>query len=184
MAPKLESQDANEDGLALKKMIAAGSGLPLHFLAEPEGSNRSTAEFAGGPTYRHFEQRQEYFTWMISDLAKVVMRRRNMVNSRIQNEPSLQVTGADLRARDNAALSVAMSTASNALGALRDRAVIDDAEMLRMVYRFAGEVVDVEALLARGKKAGFPLTMVPAARSSHAWAGRSGERARSGQAGG
>jgi hypothetical protein len=38
--PRLESSDANEDGLALKKMIAAGCGLPLHFLAEPEGSNR------------------------------------------------------------------------------------------------------------------------------------------------
>lgn len=157
MSPRLESQDANEDGLALKKMIAAGSGLPLHFLAEPEGSNRSTAESAGGPTYRHFEQRQEYFTWLINDLVKIVIRRRGMVDLRIKDDASLQVTGADLSARDNAALAVAMSTASNALGALRDRAVIDDAEMLRMVYRFAGEVVDVEAILARGKKAGFPV---------------------------
>jgi hypothetical protein len=157
MSPKLESQDANEDGLALKKMIAAGSGLPLHFLAEPEGSNRSTAESAGGPTYRRFEQRQEYFTWLVTDLAKVVIRRRAMVDGKINASAKLQVTGADLSARDNAALAVAMSTASNALGALRDRAVIDDAEMLRMVYRFAGEVVDVEALLERGKKAGYPV---------------------------
>jgi hypothetical protein len=135
MSPKLESQDANEDGLALKKMIAAGRG----------------------PTYRRFEQRQEYFTWLVTDLAKVVIRRRAMVDGKINASAKLQVTGADLSARDNAALAVAMSTASNALGALRDRAVIDDAEMLRMVYRFAGEVVDVEALLERGKKAGYPV---------------------------
>ena len=31
--PHLESADANTDGLALKKMLAAGAGLPLHFLA-------------------------------------------------------------------------------------------------------------------------------------------------------
>jgi hypothetical protein len=160
MSPRLESQDANEDGLALKKMIAAGSGLPLHFLAEPEGSNRSTAESAGGPTYRHFEQRQEFFTWLVTDLAKIVIKRRAMVDPRIKPEAGMQVTGADLSARDNAALSVAMSTASNALAMLRDRAVIDDAEMLRMVYRFAGEVVDVEAILARGRKEGFPKNMV------------------------
>ncbi len=156
MSPKLESQDANEDGLALKKMIAVGSGLPLHFLAEPEGSNRSTAESAGGPTYRHFEQRQEYFTWLVQDLARVVIRRRAMADGRVRADAGIQVTGADLSARDNAALAVAMSTATNALAQLRDRAVIDDAEFLRMVYRFAGEVVDVEALLARGQKAGVP----------------------------
>ena len=34
--PQLDSTDANADGLALKKMIAAGAGVPLHFLAEPE----------------------------------------------------------------------------------------------------------------------------------------------------
>ena len=33
--PQLDSFEASEDGLALKKMLAAGSGNPLHFLAEP-----------------------------------------------------------------------------------------------------------------------------------------------------
>ena len=79
-----------------------------------------------------------------------------MVDPRIKADAGIQVTGADLSARDNAALAVAMSTASNALAMLRDRAVIDDAELLRMVYRFAGEVVDVEAILARGRREGFP----------------------------
>jgi hypothetical protein len=39
ISPKLEAHDANTDGLALKKMIASGSGVPLHFLAEPESRN-------------------------------------------------------------------------------------------------------------------------------------------------
>ena len=46
--PQLNSQEAGEDGLALKKMIASGAGVPLHFLAEPEGTNRTSAESAGG----------------------------------------------------------------------------------------------------------------------------------------
>jgi len=62
--PTLASADANEDGLSLKKMIAAGTGLPLHFLAEPESATRTTAEAAGGPTFRRFEQRQRYFMWL------------------------------------------------------------------------------------------------------------------------
>lgn len=154
--PRLESQDANEDGLALKKMIAAGAGLPLHFLAEPEGSNRSTAESAGGPTYRHFEQRQEFFTWLVADLARAAAARRARVDPLVCADARIEVNGADLSARDNAALAVAASTVTGALAALRDRAVIDDAELLRMVYRFAGEVVDAEALLERGRRAGPP----------------------------
>jgi len=159
--PQLESQDAGEDGLALKKMLAAGAGLPLHFLAEPESSTKSTAESAGGPTYRHFEQRQEFFCWLVQDLARVVVRRRKMVHPRVKADSQIQVTGADLSARDNAALAVAMTSSISALADLRDRCVIDDAELLRMVYRFAGEVVDVEALLERGRAAGKRLTSNP-----------------------
>ncbi len=68
--PELESGDAATDGLALKKMIAAGAGVPLHFLAEPESATRTTAEAAGGPTFRRFEQRQQFFLWMLGDLAQ------------------------------------------------------------------------------------------------------------------
>ena len=135
-------------------MITAGAGLPLHFLSEPEASNKSTAEFAGGPTYRHFEQRQEFFTWLVGDVARVAVRRRALLDGRLKPDTQIQFTGADLSARDNASLAVAASTVTAALTDLRDRLIIDDAEMLRMVYRFAGEVVDVEALLARGRKAG------------------------------
>jgi hypothetical protein len=40
-----------------------------------------------------------------------------------------------------------------ALRELRDRGLIDDAEMLRLAYRFCGETVDVEEMLARGRAA-------------------------------
>ena len=36
LAPELSSFEAGEDGLALKKMIAIGAGIPPHYLAEPE----------------------------------------------------------------------------------------------------------------------------------------------------
>ena len=69
--PELNGRDAGEDGLALKKMISAGSGNPLHFLAEPESATRTTAEAAGGPTFRHYEQRQNYFLWLLGDVVRV-----------------------------------------------------------------------------------------------------------------
>ncbi len=157
IAPKLESQDAANDGLALKKMIASGAGLPLHFLAEPESATRTTAEAAGGPTYRHFEQRQQFFVWLVGDLLQVVLQRRGLVDAKIDPLVTLSVQGADISARDNVALGLAATYAMSVMGQLRDRRLVDDSELLRLVYRFAGETADVEALLALGNKAP-PLT--------------------------
>jgi hypothetical protein len=36
---------------------------------------------------------------------------------------------------------------------MRNRGLIDDAEMLRLAYRFCGESTDIEEMLARGAKA-------------------------------
>jgi hypothetical protein len=152
--PTLASSDANEDGLALKKMIAAGTGLPLHFLAEPESATRTTAEAAGGPTFRRFEQRQRYFMWLINDVLQVVIRRRAMVDRHMPANPNFELTGADISARDNISLAMAASNLVNSLMILRDRQMMDDSEFLRLTYRFLGEAVDVDAMLARGKEAG------------------------------
>lgn len=137
--PKLDSQDAAQDGLALKKMIAAGAGLPLHFLAEPEGSNRTTAEAAGGPTFRHFEQRQLFFCEVIRQLAELAVRRRAAYDRRVRCDAAIRVQGADLSARDNAALAIATRAASHAFFDLFDRSLISREELLRLIYRFAGE---------------------------------------------
>lgn len=151
--PELASDDAGADGLALKKMICAGAGIPLHFLAEPEGSTRTTAEAAGGPTYRHFEQRQRFFLWVLGDLLKVVLTRRAQVDRRVSGNADIELHGADISARDNISLAMASSNMLPALRELRDRRLIDDAEMLRLAYRFCGETIDVEEMLARGRAA-------------------------------
>jgi hypothetical protein len=67
---------------------------------------------------------------------------------------SIKLTGSDISARDNASLAQAASAIAATFGELRGRGVIDDAELLRVVYRFAGELVDVPEMLGRGKAAG------------------------------
>lgn len=145
--PNLASADANEDGLAIKRMIAAGAGVPLHFLAEPEGATRTTAESAGGPTFRRFEQRQRYFLWMVRDLARIAVFRRAQVERTLDTDAQISVSGTDISARDNAELAGAASAITNAFCQLRDRGLINDTELLRVIYRFAGEVPDVAGLL-------------------------------------
>jgi hypothetical protein len=161
ISPNLSSFEAAEDGLSLKKMIAVGAGYPMHFLAEPESATRTTAESAGGPTFRHLQQRQEFFLWMIEDLIRVVIKRRKIYDRLIKVDEMVKVTGSDISARDNAALAAAASTVAGSFISLRNRGLIDDQELLRMVYRFAGEVVDIEDLLKRGAEAPLPILFTP-----------------------
>jgi hypothetical protein len=150
--PQLDAADANTDGLAIKKMIATGAGIPLHFMAEPEGTNKTTAESAGGPTFRHFEQRQEFFTWLVKDVARVVIRRRATVDKRVKGDAPVDVRGADLSSRDSIALAQASAEIINAFTGLYEKGLIDGSELVRLAYRFAGETVDIQALLDRGAK--------------------------------
>ncbi len=150
--PRLESASAEKDGLALKKMIAAGAGIPLHFLAEPESATRTTADAAGGPTFRRFEQRQQYFLFMMEDILRVVLTRRALVDGKINKKIDLSVTGADISSRDNSSLSQAAYYMISVLNNLRDRSLISNDEFLRVIYRFFGETVDADEMLKRAKK--------------------------------
>ena len=138
----------------MKKMLAAGSGIPMHFLAEPEGSTRTTAEAAGGPTYRHFEQRQRFFLWILGDLLRAVVNRRSRFDNHVSRRAEITLNGADISARDNISLAMAAANINGVLAGARDRGLIDDAEFLRLLYRFCGESVDVEEMLTRGRAAG------------------------------
>ena len=140
--PQLASQEAGEDGLAVKRMVAAGAGIPLHFLAEPESATRTTAEFAGGPTFRRFEQRQRFFLWMLEDLTRIVLIRKARVSRRVKADAELNILGADISARDNGALAQAAQSIVTAFLPLLERGLVDDAELLRLAYRFAGEVYE------------------------------------------
>ncbi len=58
------------------------------------------------------------------------------------------MVGSDISARDNVSLSMAATNITNVMTTLRDRGLCSDEEYLRMIYRFASEVVDVEEILA------------------------------------
>ena len=149
LSAQLDSFEAGQDGLALKKLIGAGAGVPMHFIGEPEGSTRTTAEAAGGPTYRHYQQRQIVFLWMMTDILKVVIRRRWLIKKDVSPKAIVTVRGTDISARDNAALAIAASQIVAAFGQLYDRGLINEEELIRLSYTFAGEVVDVQELLKR-----------------------------------
>ena len=73
--PSIAADDVEADGKAIRLMIAAGSGVPLHFLAEGESATRATAREMGTATYRHFAHRQYIFEHILRDVVQVAAAR-------------------------------------------------------------------------------------------------------------
>jgi hypothetical protein len=123
-------------------MIAAGAGLPLHFLAEPDGSNRATAAEMGGPTLRHFERRQLYLGWVFADLALEAVRRSARFG---EGRPvTVEAEFEDLSARENAQAAAATRAIVDALATAANRGWIDDTTARRLIAKYAGEAVPID----------------------------------------
>jgi len=76
--PQIGADDVEADGKAIRLMIAAGAGVPLHFLAEGESANRATAREMGTATLRHFRHRQHVFGRILEDVVQVAARRAGL----------------------------------------------------------------------------------------------------------
>ncbi|NLD45215.1 MAG: hypothetical protein GX657_17185 [Chloroflexi bacterium] len=87
--PQIGADDVEADGKAIRLMIAAGVGVPLHFLAEGESANRATAREMGTATFRHFRHRQYVFAGVLEDVVRWAARRAGLgeVDVRVTLEP-------------------------------------------------------------------------------------------------
>jgi hypothetical protein len=140
MAAQLDAFDASMDGTAIKKMIMDGAGQPMHWHAEPEGSNKTTAEAAGTPTFRTLEETQDDFFEMLIEMARVACEVRSKIDKSVDATAEIKVSGPDITERDNATLALALGRAYPQLADLFDREGIDDKEFLRLIYKMFGEV--------------------------------------------
>ena len=128
------------DGLAIKHMIATGVGFPLHFLAEPESSTRTTAEAAGTPTFRTLEETQDDYFSLLADMARVAVEVRSRTDSTVNPKADIRIEGPDITERDNATLALALGRAYPPLADLFDRELIEAPELLRITYKMFAEV--------------------------------------------
>ena len=137
--PNLASFEAETDGLAIKRMIASGAGIPMHYLAEPESSTRTTAEAAGTPTFKRFKRRQQYLANVVRTLLQTVVQIRRRSVSNLPVSPEIQINVPDITERDNANLAIAVQRIVTAFAPLYNAKLIDPKEFIRLVYRFVAE---------------------------------------------
>lgn len=152
LSANLDAFDASMDGVAIKKMIGTGVGFPMHWLAEPEDSNRSTAEAAGTPTFRTLEETQDDFFEVILELTRVALQVKAKKSGDVKPDAELKIIGSDITERDNASLALALGRAYPQLADLFDRGGIDEKEFLRLTYKMFAEVWEGKKTPKIGKK--------------------------------
>ncbi|MBI5297955.1 MAG: hypothetical protein HY869_20965 [Chloroflexi bacterium] len=139
LSPKLDSYDAQQDILAIKKFVAAGVVFPLHWLAEPESSTRTTAEAAGTPTFRTMEQVQLAFVSMLIDLARVASEVRSRFDKKVKPTAEIVAQKPDITERDNGSLALAANRVWPVVMDLFDRKMVNAEEALKLIYRMIAE---------------------------------------------
>lgn len=140
LSANLDAFDANTDGLAIKKMISAGALFPLHYLAEPESSTRTTAEAAGTPTFRNLEEMQDDFFAMLVRMARVACQIKGLNPAK-----KIWIEGPDITERDNATLALALGRAYPQLADLYDREGLTADEFKRLLFKMLAEPFEGKA---------------------------------------
>ncbi|MFH0983784.1 MAG: hypothetical protein V2A79_19895 [Planctomycetota bacterium] len=130
----VDAGEAEKDGHALRLMIAAGVGIPLHFLSEGESATRATAREMGEPTRRAFAERQRQFGALLQSVAQEAARRAGVDPSKI---PAPRFP--DLTKEDNFFLAQAASQIVQTLIAAKAEGWLTDDEARRWLRKFAGE---------------------------------------------
>ena len=139
--PQIGADDVSSDGRALKLMIAAGAGVPEHFLGEGGHINRATAAEMGLPALKRFQRRQEYLRQLLVRIVRRAIRARvraGALGPRINQ--AFRVEFDELSDTERSVeLGRAAATFTTALGTAVDRGWLESEQARRLLLRFLGE---------------------------------------------
>ena len=156
--PNLQARDASPDGRAIRYMVGAGAGVPLHMLGEGENTNLATATAMQNPTFRQYARRQRYFCFLLRDLVVVAYEHWRTLHRRYRaaTREMITATTPEISKDDNAALATAGREIVQMLATLRDElrtANIEPTDELNrrtveLAFRFAGEILTTDEINA------------------------------------
>jgi hypothetical protein len=144
--PQISANDVKEDGRALKLMIAAGAGLPEHYLSDSAHGNRATAAEMSMPTLLKFQRRQRVVRHILRCVLDRVIReaqRAGRLGKSIDTRYELHFPEIDTD--DNQQLATSVSYLVDALVSAKQQGWVSDETAMKLLFKFAGEDVDVHA---------------------------------------
>lgn len=86
-SPNLESQDTDTSAKLFRNHVLGGATIPEHWFGGGGDVNRSTSESMGDPTFKMMSLRQAFIGYMLSEMARYVIRQWELAHT--GKEPDL-----------------------------------------------------------------------------------------------
>ncbi|MBI3733829.1 MAG: hypothetical protein HY259_10305, partial [Chloroflexi bacterium] len=139
-------------GRALRMMLAAGAGVPLHMLGDPDTTARATAGDATRGMLSHYRTRQLELIEMVSEVIERAALRAQAAGRLVMPRGGLQLQAQvqELTREDNLLLAQAAEAIVKALEAARANGWVDDATAQALMLKFAGESATVSMTDPKG----------------------------------
>lgn len=149
-AARIEAGQAEPDGVALRLAVAAGANIPLHYLAEGTSATKATAQEMSDPTRRHYHMRQIDFGNILTDLCEQAYLKRAQVRGIVAyyHNPQARAEMPDVSREDNGALAEAAKAITEAFDTMQEHGWIDKETAVRLIFKFAGEVLPEQRIQA------------------------------------
>ena len=138
--PEIAADDVQADGHAIRLMIAAGSGIPLFWLAEAERTARGTASEMAEPTYRHYRSRQLYFGWLMRTLCLDALHARGLGHVGLGD---ITAEFPELDTSASLAIATSMAQLTDSLSVAVDAGWLSREDAARVYQHYLGEVASL-----------------------------------------
>ncbi|GAC1473759.1 MAG: hypothetical protein PVSMB5_25470 [Ktedonobacteraceae bacterium] len=148
--PHIQANDASADGRAIKLMVAVGASLPEHYLADGDNGNRATAAEMSLPTLLKFKRRQRVVKHMLRlILDRVVREAQRAGRLEAHVDASYDITFPEIDSGEHQTLAHSAYYLVQALTSAKAQGWISDETAMSMLFKFAGEEINVHEELAR-----------------------------------
>jgi hypothetical protein len=148
--PRIAADDVEADGQAIKLMIAAGAGLPIHYLSDGGDVNRATAAEMGLPVWKRYRRRQDYLGHVLRTILDRVISEAQRAGALPRTiDTSYEIRFPSLLPDGDADTAAAAWHMAQALSIARSLDLVSRETALRVFLASAGEEIDAHDELAR-----------------------------------
>jgi hypothetical protein len=141
--PHIDAGDAEPDGRAIKLMVAMGAGIPEHYLADGQNSNRATAGEMSLPTIKKYKRRQDLMAHILRTvLQRVILEKQNRGLLPKSADTEINFAFPDIDTDDNLQLGQASFYVARALAIAKGQGWVGDETAARLFFESLGEDVD------------------------------------------
>jgi hypothetical protein len=131
--PLIDAGDVEADGRAMKLMVAMGAGIPEHYLADGQNSNRATASEMSLPTVKKYKRRQDYFGYVLKRIiGRVIEEKQSRGMLPLGVDTSVTISFPDIETDDNLMLGQAGYYLSQALQSAQGNGWVTEEQTARL----------------------------------------------------